>query len=53
MEPQPGLDADLHHPYGPYTIPEQVPYILPGAKVGVWQALFTRGGGECISGDAY
>ena len=35
--------------YGPYTIPEQVPYILPGAKVGVWQALSTRGGGECFA----
>jgi prepilin-type N-terminal cleavage/methylation domain-containing protein/prepilin-type processing-associated H-X9-DG protein len=30
-----------------------VPYILPGAKVGVWQALSTRAGGECISADAY
>jgi prepilin-type N-terminal cleavage/methylation domain-containing protein/prepilin-type processing-associated H-X9-DG protein len=29
-----------------------VPYILPGAKVGVWQALSTRGGGECVSADA-
>ena len=40
-------------PYGPYSIPEQVPYILPGAKVGVWQTLSTRGGGECLSADAY
>ncbi len=40
-------------PYGPYKIPMQVPYILPGAYVGVWQTLSTRGGGEVISGDAY
>ncbi len=36
---------------GPY--PLVVPYILPGAYVGVWQALSTRGGGEVISADAY
>jgi prepilin-type N-terminal cleavage/methylation domain-containing protein len=30
-----------------------VPYILPGAKVGVWQALSTRSGAECVSADAY
>jgi prepilin-type N-terminal cleavage/methylation domain-containing protein/prepilin-type processing-associated H-X9-DG protein len=31
----------------------QVYYILPGAKVGVWQALSTRSGGECVSGDQF
>ncbi len=31
----------------------QVPYILPGARVGVWQALLTRSGGECITADLY
>jgi hypothetical protein len=29
------------------------PYILPGAKLGIWQALSTRSGGECISADQY
>ncbi len=29
------------------------PYIIPGAKLGVWQALSTRSGGECISADQY
>jgi prepilin-type N-terminal cleavage/methylation domain-containing protein/prepilin-type processing-associated H-X9-DG protein len=33
--------------------PLEVPYILPGAKVGVWQALSTRSGGECLSADQY
>ncbi len=33
--------------------PLEVPYILPGAKVGVWQALSTRSGGECIGADQY
>jgi prepilin-type processing-associated H-X9-DG protein len=27
--------------------------ILPGAKVGVWQALSTRSGGECVGADQY
>jgi prepilin-type processing-associated H-X9-DG protein len=31
----------------------QTPYILPGAKVGVWQALSTRSGGECVGADQY
>lgn len=31
----------------------QVPCLLPGAKVGVWQALSTCSGGEVIGGDAY
>jgi hypothetical protein len=26
---------------------------LPGAKVGVWQALSTRSSSECVSGDQY
>jgi prepilin-type processing-associated H-X9-DG protein len=30
-----------------------VPYILPGATLGVWQALSTRSGGECVSSDQY
>jgi prepilin-type processing-associated H-X9-DG protein len=30
----------------------QVPYSLPGAKVGVWQALSTRGG-ESVSAQSY
>jgi prepilin-type processing-associated H-X9-DG protein len=29
------------------------PYILPGATLGVWQALSTRNGGECIGADQY
>jgi prepilin-type N-terminal cleavage/methylation domain-containing protein/prepilin-type processing-associated H-X9-DG protein len=33
--------------------PLEVPYILPGAKVGIWQALSTRSGGECIGADQY
>jgi prepilin-type N-terminal cleavage/methylation domain-containing protein/prepilin-type processing-associated H-X9-DG protein len=33
--------------------PLEVPYILPGAKVGVWQQLSTRSGGEVISADQY
>jgi prepilin-type N-terminal cleavage/methylation domain-containing protein/prepilin-type processing-associated H-X9-DG protein len=36
--------------WNPVTL---VPYILPGAKVGVWQALSTRSGGECIGADQY
>jgi prepilin-type processing-associated H-X9-DG protein len=40
-------------PYGPYSLPISYPYIVPGAYVGVWQALSTRSGGECVSGDAY
>jgi prepilin-type N-terminal cleavage/methylation domain-containing protein/prepilin-type processing-associated H-X9-DG protein len=36
---------------GPY--PLVVPCILPGARLGVWQALSTRGSGEVISGDSY
>jgi prepilin-type N-terminal cleavage/methylation domain-containing protein/prepilin-type processing-associated H-X9-DG protein len=35
------------------AFPLEVPYILPGAKVGVWQALSTRSGGECIGADQY
>jgi prepilin-type N-terminal cleavage/methylation domain-containing protein/prepilin-type processing-associated H-X9-DG protein len=31
----------------------QVPYVLPGAKVGVWQALSTRANSECIGADQY
>jgi prepilin-type N-terminal cleavage/methylation domain-containing protein/prepilin-type processing-associated H-X9-DG protein len=31
----------------------QVYYILPGAKVGVWQALSTRANSECIGADSY
>ncbi len=31
----------------------QVPFIRPGSKLGVWQALSTRSGGECIGGDQY
>jgi len=31
----------------------QVPSILPGAKVGVWQALSTRGNGEILSADPF
>jgi prepilin-type N-terminal cleavage/methylation domain-containing protein/prepilin-type processing-associated H-X9-DG protein len=30
-----------------------VPYIIPGARLGVWQALSTRSNGECISSDSY
>jgi prepilin-type N-terminal cleavage/methylation domain-containing protein len=33
--------------------PLEVPYILPGARVGIWQALSTRSGGELISSDQY
>jgi prepilin-type N-terminal cleavage/methylation domain-containing protein/prepilin-type processing-associated H-X9-DG protein len=33
--------------------PIEVPYILPGAKVGVWQAISTRSGGEVISSEQY
>jgi prepilin-type N-terminal cleavage/methylation domain-containing protein/prepilin-type processing-associated H-X9-DG protein len=40
-------------PYSRYPIPVQVPYILPGAPVGIWQALSTRSNGECISADSY
>jgi prepilin-type N-terminal cleavage/methylation domain-containing protein/prepilin-type processing-associated H-X9-DG protein len=36
-----------------FGYPLEVPYILPGAKVGVWQALSTRGGGEVIGADQY
>jgi prepilin-type N-terminal cleavage/methylation domain-containing protein/prepilin-type processing-associated H-X9-DG protein len=36
--------------WNPVTL---VPYILPGARVGVWQALSTRAGGEVSSADAY
>jgi prepilin-type N-terminal cleavage/methylation domain-containing protein/prepilin-type processing-associated H-X9-DG protein len=35
------------------SFPLAVPYIVPGAKVGVWQALSTRSGGECIGGDQF
>ena len=28
-------------------------YIVPGARVGVWQALSTRNGGEVIGADQY
>jgi prepilin-type processing-associated H-X9-DG protein len=38
---------------GHSTLQVSVPYILPGAKVGVWQALSTRSGGECIGADQY
>jgi prepilin-type processing-associated H-X9-DG protein len=30
-----------------------VPYIIPGAKLGSWQQLSTRSGGEVISADQY
>jgi prepilin-type N-terminal cleavage/methylation domain-containing protein/prepilin-type processing-associated H-X9-DG protein len=30
-----------------------VPFVLPGAKVGVYQQLATIGGGEVVSGDQY
>jgi hypothetical protein len=33
--------------------PITVSNILPGAKVGVWQALSTRSGGEYFSVDQY
>jgi hypothetical protein len=33
--------------------PDYLPSLVPGQKVGVWQALATRGGGEVISSDAY
>jgi prepilin-type N-terminal cleavage/methylation domain-containing protein len=39
--------------YGSKTIAIEAPCIVPGAYVGVWQALSTRSGGEVISGDAY
>jgi prepilin-type N-terminal cleavage/methylation domain-containing protein/prepilin-type processing-associated H-X9-DG protein len=51
--PSLGQTPVFYIPYGRYKIPMQVPYILPGAKVGVWQALSTRAGGEVIGGDAY
>ena len=51
IDPQPGLDPIFNIPYGPYPIPCG-PLYPPGAYVGVWQALSTRGGGEVI-GDAY
>lgn len=35
------------------SYPILVPYIVPGAYVGVWQALSTRSGGEVVSADAY
>jgi prepilin-type N-terminal cleavage/methylation domain-containing protein/prepilin-type processing-associated H-X9-DG protein len=51
--PSLGWTPIAYIPYGNSAIPIQVPYILPGAQVGVWQALSTRSNGECISGDAY
>jgi len=33
--------------------PDYLPSLVPGQKVGVWQALATRAGGEIISSDAY
>ncbi len=51
--PSLGWTPVFYIPYGSFTIPEQVPYILPGAKVGLWQALSTRAGGECFSSDEY
>jgi prepilin-type processing-associated H-X9-DG protein len=31
----------------------QVPYIRPGATLGIWQQLSTRSGGEVVSADQY
>ena len=33
--------------------PDYLPSLVPGQKVGVWQALSTRAGGEVISSDSY
>ncbi len=36
-----------------YNFVTSLPYIVPGARLGVWQALSTRSGGEIIDADAY
>jgi prepilin-type N-terminal cleavage/methylation domain-containing protein/prepilin-type processing-associated H-X9-DG protein len=51
--PSLGMTPVFYIPYGRYKIPMQVPCILPGAYVGIWQALSTRAGGEVIGADAY
>ena len=33
--------------------PDYLPSLVPGQKVGVWQALSTRAGGEVVSADSY
>ena len=33
--------------------PDYLPSLVPGQRVGVWQALSTRAGGEVISSDSY
>lgn len=46
------LDPVTRQPTGlGYDPVRQVPYVIPGAKVGVWQALSTRSGGEVVDGD--
>ena len=51
--PSLGWTPVFYVPYGRGKIAMQVPCILPGAYVGVWQALSTRSFGEVISSDAY
>jgi prepilin-type processing-associated H-X9-DG protein len=48
------VDAVGNSPSISYTpAPDYLPSLVPGQKVGVWQALSTRAGGEVISSDAY
>ncbi len=48
------IDPIGHSPSISYTAaPDYLPSLVPGQKVGVWQALSTRAGGEVVSADAY
>lgn len=51
--PSLGWTSPTNLPFQGFSIAISYPYIIPGARVGVWQALATRGGGEIISGGAY
>jgi prepilin-type processing-associated H-X9-DG protein len=48
------IDAIGNSPSIAYTpAPDYLPSLVPGQKVGVWQALSTRALGEVISSDSY
>jgi prepilin-type N-terminal cleavage/methylation domain-containing protein/prepilin-type processing-associated H-X9-DG protein len=48
------IDAIGNTPSLSYTpAPDYLPSLVPGQRVGVWQALSTRGLGEVISSDSY
>jgi prepilin-type N-terminal cleavage/methylation domain-containing protein/prepilin-type processing-associated H-X9-DG protein len=48
------VDAVGRSPAVAYTpAPDYLPSLVPGQKVGIWQALSTRASGEVISSDSY